>query len=303
MKLLKSTVLILFFIAANVLSAQESISLNLKQGETYTLNQTTVTDTDQVVNGMPVTTKTTVVAATDFTVTGMNGKNYLISITPTKMSTTQESAMGSMTMDSEGDESDPMNIIMKNLVNKSLSMELSPNGAISNFSSDGYLDGIMDGIDMPAMAKIQLGAQMQEQYNDEALMDSYKYYFSLYPTTKVAVGDTWTSDFTANLIVPMETSLTNELKSKDNTSYTISSVAQLSTNGDQDSNIMGMDAKANLSGSMTATYVLNKETGWISSMKQDYDLDGGMTVLKSAQIPEDMKMTMKIKSSSTVTPE
>jgi hypothetical protein len=301
MNLFKSTALALLFLSVNMLTAQESISLNLKKGETYTLNQTSISNIDQVVDGMPVKTTTTVVAVTEFTVTGMNGKNYLITITPTKMSTTQESDMGSMTMDSEGDTSDPMNVMMKNLVNKPLTMELSPNGDISNFKSDGYLDGIMDGIDMPAMAKIQLGAQMQEQYSDEALMDSYKFYFSFYPKTKVATGDTWKSEFTLNIVVPMSTMTNNELKSVTNDSYMIYSTADLTTNGEQDSNIMGMKAKANLNGTLSANYVLDKKTGWISSMEQTQNLEGDMVILKSAQLPEDMKMTMKVDAVNTVT--
>ena len=300
MNIIKSAVLALLFLTVNMLAAQESISLNLKNGETYTLNQTTISNTDQVVDGMPIKTKTTVVAVTEFKVTGMNGKNYLMTITPTKMSTTQESDMGSMSMDSDGDTSDPMNMIMKNLVNKSLTMELTPYGDITNFSSDGYLDGIIDGIDMPAMAKIQLGAQMQEQYSDDALKDSYKFYFNFYPESKVVIGDTWKSELSVNVVVPMTAVTDNELKDITASDYMIYSTATLSTNGDQDSNMMGMQAKANLNGTLTTNYVIDKKTGWIASMEQTQNIEGDMTIAKSAQIPQEMKITMKVDAVNTV---
>lgn len=302
MRFLQSTLLAVLFLAANVLTAQENISLNLKKGETYTLNQTSISTMDQVVSGMPIKSKTTVIVETNFTVTGMNGENYLIEIVPTKMSTKQVTDMGEMSMDSEGDDSDPMNVIMKNLVNRPMTMELSPKGEISNFNSAGYLDDIMKGIDMPDMAKIQLGAQMAEQYNDQALMDSYKYYFSLYPNTKVAVGDTWKSEYTADVMVPINTQLTNELTSIDADNYTINSTAQLSTNGSQESKVMGMSAVADLKGSMKTTYVLNKKTGWITTMQQEQNIDGEMTILKSAQMPEEMKMTMKVNNATSISP-
>jgi hypothetical protein len=190
MRLFKSLLVAVLFISANFLAAQESISLNLKKGTTYQLNQTSISNMDQVINGMPITSKTTIVAETNFLVTGMNGKNYLLEVTPVKMSTTQSTDMGEMSMDSDGDTTDPMNAIMKNLVNTSMTMELSPQGDIINFNADGYLDGLTEGVDMPGVALEQLKTQMSEQYNDEALQDSFKYFFSIYPTAKVAVGDT-----------------------------------------------------------------------------------------------------------------
>lgn len=300
MQLFKNVVVAATLLFTSTLFAQQAISLNLKKGETYVLHQKSVSKVAQVVNEVPQKSESIIEQVTEFLVTGMNGENYLIDLKPVKVSNTQSSAMGKMTMDSEGDETDPMNMIMKNLVNKVIKMELTPQGEIVNFNSNEYLMHMMDGVDLPEQVASQLKAQMADTYNDEALMESYKYYFGIYPKEKVKVGETWKSDYIVDVILPIETKTVNTLKSVDSNNMTIYSTADLTTNGEQTTTMMGVDAKANLEGSMTTTYVLDSKTGWISFMDQEQNIGGDITILKSDIIPEDMKMTMNIENTSTI---
>ncbi len=300
MRLFNLASLIVALLISTQLFSQQAVVLNLKKGDTYHLNQKSVSKVNQIINGMPQDTETVVVQHTEFLVTGMNGKNYLIDMKPVKMSTTQKSPMGNMVMDSDGDVTDPMNVMMKNMVDKVINIELTPQGEIVDFKSNGYMSGMMEGVELPEQVREQLESQMADSFSDESLRDSYKYYFSIYPTTKVKVGDTWKSDYTVDVILPVETKMANTLSSIDAKEIVITSTAELSTNGEKTTSLMGMDAKADLNGTMTTTYKLDGKTGWITSMDQQQNIKGDMTLLKSEQMPEEMKIKMTVDNTAVI---
>ena len=293
------TILLTLLVNLDV-TAQYDLSLDLEVGKTYTLTQESTSTTSQMINGMPQDTEIAMSIITNYTVTGMNGENFLIDVVPTKMSTSQSSAMGMMKMDSEGDASNPMNKLMKNLVNKTMKMELSPKGDVIMFNSNNYVAGMMEGINLPEMAKAQLEAQMATEYDDASLKDSYLGYFNIYPGESVDKGATWTTDFTADVVMPISTEATNTLSEIDDNSFTITSMANMSTGGEKDTQLMGMAAKGNLNGTAQTTYVLDRKTGWIISMKGEQDLDGDITLPASDQMPQEMKIKMKVKNITEV---
>jgi hypothetical protein len=300
MRLVNTFAIIAVLLFSTQVFAQQAVVLNLKKGETYHLNQKSVSKVAQVISGMPQDSETITVQDTEFLVTGMSGKNYLIDMKPVRMSTTQKSAMGEMVMDSDGDVTDPMNKMMSNMVNKIIKIELTPYGEIVKFESNDYMSSMLDGVELPGQALEQIKAQMADTFSDEALSESYKYYFSIYPTSKVKVGDTWKSDYEMNAMLPIQTKMSNTFKSSDNNQITIQSNAELSTGGEKTTVLMGMDAKADLDGTMNTTYVLDGKTGWITAMDQKQNISGTMTLLKSAQIPEDMKIPMTIENTAVI---
>ncbi len=288
----------LFFIG--VVHAQYEIKLNLEVGQTYPLNQEVKSVVNQMVNGMPQDVETLVSMKTDYKVTGMNGKNYLIDITPTVMKTTTNMGGMNQVMDSDGPASNPMNAIMKNLTGKTMKMEITPYGDLVSFDSNGYIAGLMDGVDLPAMTKAQLKGQLASEYDDASLKDSYLGLLNIYPKNKVKKGESWTSDYTADVVVPFETKSTSTLTEVSEDSFILNIKADLNTNGDKAGETMGMKTVSNFTGSMNTTYTLDRKTGWISSMEMIQDLDGKMVMPVSEMMPQETTIKMKVKNISTV---
>ncbi|MGB5982257.1 MAG: DUF6263 family protein [Nonlabens sp.] len=294
----------LFFVAFIALSvnvfAQNDIKLNLEVGSTYTLSQETKSIVNQMINGMPQDVEMTINAVTDYKVTGMNGKNFLIDIEPKSMKTTQNAGGMNLVMDSEGDLSDPMNKIMSNLVGKVMKMEVTPYGEITMFNANDFVKGMMDGVDMPAMALSQLEGQLASEYDDASLKDTYLGLLNIYPNKKVAIGDSWTTDLSADVVMPMTSTATNTLMEIKDGMYVIESKADISSDESEKTEMMGMQATSDIEGTSNTTYSIDRKTGWIKKMSMTQDLDGTVTLPASEQMPQEMKIKMKIKNTTTI---
>ena len=300
MNKISQLLLIAFITFAAHLSAQNEIKLNLEVGKTYTIHQETKNVTNQTMNGMAQDVTMTVTAKTDYMVTGMNGKNYLIDITPVTSKTEQMSGGMTMTMDSEGDLSDPMNQIMNNLTGNVMKMEITPHGEVIEFNSNGYIKNMMKGVEMPATAISQLEAQLAGEYDDAALKESYLQLLSIYPKKKKKKGELWTTEFTVDVVMPVSSTATNTLMDVTSESYVIKSEADISTDPSKSTEMMGMEAKSDLKGKSIATYTLDKKTGWISKATMTQDMDGTLTIAASAQMPQEMKVKMKVQSTTEI---
>jgi hypothetical protein len=282
------------------LRAQHNIILNLKVGNTYTHNQSLTSITNQLISGMPQDTEMLVNTTTNFTVTGMKGENFLIDVVPLKMSTTQKSPMGNVEMNSEGEQSNPMNRIMKNLTGKTIKMELSPYGEIITFNSGDYLDSMTDGIELPESALEQIKSEMKEEYNDAALKDSYIGLFNFYRKNKVEIGDSWTQDVVMDVIMPIEAKSNFTLSEVTDNEFTIMGKTDLNTDGEKDTKLMGMDVKSNFKGQANSTIVLDRNTGWIKNMTMVQNLDGTMVIAASDKMPQEMTIKMKVENLSEI---
>ena len=63
---------------------------------------------------------------------------------------------------------------------------------------------------------------------------------------------------------------------------------------------MGVSAKYDLSGPLTGTYTIDRKTGWIKKAETQQELDGAILVEKSDTMPQEMKMTIKSKTSTVI---
>ncbi|WP_124979982.1 DUF6263 family protein [Nonlabens xiamenensis] len=298
---MKNLLWITVFLSTLSLSfAQQDINLNLEVGETYKMRQETVSTTKQKVNGFSQDVTTTITQDTDFKVMSLKENIYKLEVTPTTSSTEQKSAMGNMFMDSEGPQSDPLNVIMKNLTGTPLLMTITKSGDILSLDASKMREGIMNNVNLPEMQKLQVEAEMLKNLTDEVFTDSYQALFNIYPKEKVKKEDTWNSVFKTSTFFTIESTATNRLIAYDDHSYTIKSEADMATEPGAKLEILGMKGVADIKGHMSSTYILDRSTGWIKSMQQEQKLSGSIEMPANDMSPQAVKIVMDVINVTTI---
>ncbi len=297
---MKNLLLLFAFCSSVLATAQYQITYNLKKGQTYPQNQLVTSEQSQVINGAPQDITTIVKTKSDYLVTDIIDDVYHIQIMVNSMSTTTKTPMGSQIMDSEGALSNPMNKLLSNIIENPIKITMNNKGEILTFDNSAQLNNMTKEIDLPELQLAQLEAAMKDQMSAEKQMATYNLLTKIFPENEINVGDTWEKAATINSISQFETVTTFQLDSVTEDFYIITAKADIKSPEDASMDMMGLKAKVDLAGPLTATYSVNKNTGWINNAKTEQQLDGSMTVEKSEMMPQEMKITMKTKTTMII---
>ncbi|MEN8817234.1 MAG: DUF6263 family protein [Nonlabens sp.] len=297
---MKKIILLIAFCSSVIVSAQNKIVYNLEKGGVYPQNQVMTSVQNQVINGMPQDITTKVVTESDFIVTDIIDGIYYIDVKINKMSNTTKTAMGSQEMDSDGGQANPMNKLFSNMIEFPIKITMNKQGEILSLDNSAQIENMTKDIDMPAMQLAQIEGAMKAEMSTEKQMSSYNLLTQILPKNAVSVGDTWNNTVTINSVIELETATTYKLESATEDFYTISANATIKTPEGSKMETMGLNANVNLAGPLTATYTLNRKTGWIQKAKVEQQLDGNMTIEKSEMMPQEMKIDMKTKTTTVI---
>jgi hypothetical protein len=286
-----------FSIAA---TAQYNIIYNLEKGGVYPQNQTVVSEQNQIINGMPQEISTTLSTESDYIVQDIKEGVYYIDIMVKKMSNTTKTAMGREIIASDGPVSNPMNKLFNNMTTYPIKITMNNKGELLSFDNSAQLKNMTEGVDLPEMQLAQLEGTMKKEMSAEKLTSNYSQLTQILPKTEVSIGASWGKKITINSIVSFESTTTFTLESVTDEFYTISTTAIIATSENEESDVMGMKAKCNLAGPLKGTYIIDKNTGWISSANLEQQLDGNITFEKSEMMPQEMKISMTSKTSTTI---
>lgn len=297
---MKKILLLLALSCGMIATAQYDITYNLKKGGVYPQNQKVTSEQEQVINGMPQKTTTSIITETDYQVTDIKNDIYYIDLVTKKISNITKSQMGVDTLTSDGTSSNPMNKLFENMIKYPIKITMDNKGEILSFDNSKQLENLVDGIDMPEMQLAQIVDGMKEQMSAESQLLSYERISAILPKSKVKVGDTWEQTITVTSIGTFESVINYKLDSVTDDYYMISASANLQTPQGSSTNLMGMDAKFDLSGPSTASYKIDRKTGWIKTATIDQTLDGAVLIEKSEMMPQEMKMTMKTKTTTVI---
>ena len=281
-------------------AAQHDIVYHLEKGGVYPQNQVVTSEQAQVINGMPQDMTMVISTQSDFLVTDIKDGIYYIDIQVKKMSNETETSMGSDVMSSDGPASNPMNVMFKNMIEDPIKITMDRYGKILSFDNSAQLEGLTEGMEMPEMQLLQIEAAMKKEIDAEKQITSYEQLTSILPKKAVKEGDTWTQNTTINSIASFETSTTYTLESVTADSYIITAAADIKTPQGSTTDFSGVQAAYNLEGPSSATYIINRNTGWITKATIEQELEGDITVAKSEMMPEEMKMTLKTKTLTVI---
>lgn len=297
---MKNLVLLLAFCSSIIATAQFQITYNLEKGETYPQNQVMTSESSQVINGAPQDVTTTVTTKSDYIVTDIIDGIYQIDIKIHNLSNTTKTAMGNQVIDSDGAESNPMNRLFSNMIKYPIKVTMNNKGEILTFDNSAQLKNMTEGIEMPELQLAQIEAAMVEQMSAEKQMVNYSLITNILPDNEVKEGDTWKNELTINSVTQFDTTTTYKLESVTDDYYIITAQAKIQSPEDSQMDMMGLKAKVDLAGPLTASYTLDKKTGWLKKGKTEQRLDGSMTVEKSEMMPQEMKITMKTNTTTII---
>jgi hypothetical protein len=298
---MKKIFLAVAFLSTAMLSAQKGIELNLEVGKTYTLASETTTQVKQVMGGMPQEQTTISTEETDFVITGKKEGNYLIDIIPTKVRNETKSMGQSTIQDSEGDTTDPMNMIMKNLTNRTMKAVVSTTGELVEFNANGYTDAMMEGVEMDDMMKLQMEGAMKAELTDQKLKQSYLKAFQALTNSKKKKGATWsTTNDMEMMMVNMDVDNQYTIKDMTEGRIMVTSDGTISTGGEQEAMIQGMTIKMTMDGDAKGEITIDEKTGWLINSVTDGNLKGKMVFPAGLMGPDPMPVDMEVTTTAIV---
>ena len=83
--------------------------------------------------------------------------------------------------------------------------------------------------------------------------------------------------------------------------YKIFGSSYIKTDKEESSTMNGMETQNDLRGEYNSEITVNKESGWIIKSKNEYFLQGEISILPNAQLPNGMKVPFKLNSVGIVT--
>ena len=211
---------------------------------------------------------------------------------------------GNQIMDSEGDESNPQNAMLKAVKDKSYYVFLDSKGnVVKTEGTDIIMDEVINSLtgEMATM-KDQVKAGLEATLGEEALSSSMGSLFLLYPSTQVELNQVWENSNTLSSMFDLRYDNIWKLTEVTGTTGKVSGNSNIKVAAEE--KVMeiqpGIDAKISLSGTQNALYNVDLSTGWFSTATITSDISGTMTILATnPMIPEEMSIPMSIQSEIT----
>lgn len=289
----------------------EDIQLNLKKGETYTLDQMADMEMSQMIQDKDMGTNATINSVMKFKVTDVTGDVYTMDARYDRMTMKMDNQFMSMEIDTDLDSaggnpfSSIMYDMMKSITEGTFTMKIDKNGNVQELSGISE----MFGNSMKELLKKypfinesmqeQLIDQMKSSYGETAFKSSFDSYMKIYPDAPVKVGDTWNKHVDMRSTVKGTYDVTYKLDSVTDNQYVISGTGNFASDTSGYVKSVMSEMKYDMNGTYTIKLHLDKESGWIQSGYLDQKLKGNVDVKGSEQNPDGMHMPMSMSIHST----
>lgn len=281
------------------------LKLNLEKGETYQQIIHSKATIKQEVYGRDINIIMTIKGALSFMVQDATPEAYSMQARFTQLAMNMQTPQGEMAFNSEKDDSnDIFSTILRSMKDKTFNLTMSKNGKITDIDKIDKLweKAINDVEDIPQMQKDQIKSQILKAYGPDALKGNIEMVTAIYPDNPVKLGDKWTTK--TNLETGMSANMTTEYEFFELTSnYAIIKGNSKIKTADKDAYIEnnGMKMKYDMTGTMVSDIKVDKNTGWIEEAKIDQELIGDAFIKKNPQLPDGMKIPMRMKSELIIT--
>lgn len=304
MKFIRFFLLFLIGTAFTFVPADTPLEYKFKAGDVYELQQETTQAIKQTIPGMgEMTVDTKMSGAMSFKVLEKTANGAKTEFSFLKIKMNMKTGQGEVALDSEGDQANPMNKVMKVLTSKPLIVHLAKNGTIEKIeNAENIAAGISElGLDEGTLAAAK---QSLNQYlSENTLKSSIEAALVQYPTSgKAAIGSTWKTSMAGPGVIPTRFDNTWTLSKVEGGVASVTCDATISSvDKDKEITLSGFKAKSDLSGQQAVKSKIDVQTGWPTEIKSMAEYKGNITILAGGQIPEDMNIPMEISMESTFT--
>ncbi|EGV43974.1 hypothetical protein BZARG_1455 [Bizionia argentinensis JUB59] len=200
-----TTILLLFTALSNVIQAQTQLQYNLKTGDSIHVhqkaNQLITQDSDETTHEMTNILESTFV----FTVKTVTDSSYILdfSYKHFKLESTSNLYGVMISVDTAApiEESDMEGQIFKGLTKAKLKVEFLKSGDIISIrGTTRMINNMMEGVGIEdEFTKQIMIEEMKKEFGSKSLSDSFEQFTYIYPTKKVAIGDSWKNTYSGDI--------------------------------------------------------------------------------------------------------
>lgn len=299
MKYILAAIILIF--SANEKKAD--LGLNLKTGETYSQIYISNTSITQTVYGMEQVIKMDITGGMDFYVNENLGESYLMSASYSSLIMKMNTPMGEMLFSSESEGVDVFSTLIKTMIGKEFTLEMSRDGTISRIEN---LDNIFKGMfeSFPQLTepqKQQILTQLRQAYGEKSFKGNIEMITAIFPNKEVKVGEKWENSVKLESGMSGFMNNTFTLVDLNSDAIIIEGTSQISTE-DKDAyvDVNGMPTRYNLTGKMQSSYKLDPESNWVVEGKIEQEISGDAQIKDSPNLPGGITIPMVIKNDMTI---
>lgn len=263
------------------------LKLNFPTGDKYLYT----TEVKQQINMMGISMDQSMSMGMVYSASGEEGGNKKLNITYDHIRLSMMSMRDQIVYDSrDSSKNDSTFSFIGNLVGKSFSISVAPNGDIVK------TEGLSDLVSSFAGSDPQTQAAMSSQFSDTAMRQMMQNSFDMYPGKPVKVGETWSKKSVmsmSGMSIAMENTYT--LKSFADGKAVIG-VSSTMTLPKMDMSQGSMTMQIEMKGTQEGTMDVEQATGRIISGKTSQNINGKMSA-GGQEMPMDIKGDITISSS------
>lgn len=317
-------IFILGFFGANkiVLGQEINLEYDYKKDQEFKLVVRTQQLIEQDLGGFTQNIQNLIDSEILFKVVEVTGDSAKLEVAYKRLYFSMDGPMGEgMVMSSDGDKSDPINMIVRSMVNNPFYVILNKSGRILSVEGMeevlGKINETLELIDDDIKESIQ--ASIDNQFGEESFKSSFMTGLIVYPNYPLKIGETWSTTTMDYSTVPLEMNTTWTLGNVRRRIATIEGSATLQSKDTVNKNAKSTDAKStktkgsknsnekevivkkeNNNIGMTGTNIINAtinlSTGWLQESTQTSEISGIMVLPPDKYFSESVEIPLKIKT-------
>lgn len=290
------TTILFVFILTWGQAQKTTLSLNLKEGESYRQVMKSKVNINQDLGAQ--TMDMVIIVGCDMTyhVTEVIPTGYKMSVQYDRLDMTMQLPQANMEFNSEETkEGDVLSNVLSSMKNKPFYVTMTKTGMVEEVSNIDTLFGQLP--DLPEMQKQQMKTMLQQSYGDKAFKGNIEMVTAVLPDKPVKKGEKWTVETkleSGMLATVVSTYELNDIRDNQCIIQGKSTIATTDKDAYIESN--GMPMKFDLNGTMTSQLTIDKATGWIVEATINQDIQGDVYIKESPQMPNGMKIPMTMVS-------
>jgi hypothetical protein len=177
-----------------------------------------------------------------------------------------------------------MNRVFSGIKGQSFSMKLSESGEISDIKGlQNIVQAMVDSMGLPPEAQAQVGASLNDQFNENDIRNSFQTAYSIYPNKPIKVGESWTRTASVKGKMPMMIDSKYTVKAIENGIATLGVASTFSP--------LEKDGNNNIKGTQDGEMQVDLATGITTEARLNQQF-----TMESQGVPVEMKSLVTIKS-------
>ena len=276
-------------------SAQVKLSFNPDMGTKYEYHMESVQNIKQNVMGQDMLIETEIGGTYLMEIKNKTPQEIHVQLTYLDFTFVVSSAMMNISYNSKKPIENPSEMeqmfgkIFNTLIDKPFTVVFAPDGSVKSVTGmEAIIKNMLNAVSADGQIATQMGAQMSQQFNDEAMKNMFGQSFYFYPNKTVKIGESWDMG---------NTTLMNNMNLDINTKNTLkelkTNIATIEVTGDVDMDMEG----GKLTGKQTGTMIVDTVTGMPLTGDISQNIKG---TIKTQGIDIHMEMISKVKTSAKV---